>query len=916
MKAFLIMILLLSLTACYAAEQPLPILTIPEMDSSPVIDGRLDDPQWAKAAVIPYLLLLPDNKLPSQPTEVRVFYTDKALYAGFDCHESAIDKITAKVKNRDGNVWSDDCLEVFIRPSTGLSPYFHLVANPLGTQCDSVYREVGVADPSFNADWRVRTSMAKDGWHAEFEIPFSAVNVTAIEPGDTWFVNFCRGERLVSENSSWSTLLKRFHEPENFGKLIFGAANTPIVKVSGFTGFANGLIERAGEVRNPASQPIQVRLNTGIVGDQHSFDRTASVPANGMQNFRFQDQAAGEGQLTAVFEASVGSNIICRLIRPFNVPPVKSRLAKLTARLDELEKAAPVPALREKLKAVAKDALWIAESPERAPAVMRALDDLERGILAAEVRAKVKTGRDFFAWAANPWVQLRPSDLPPSDHESRITHHSSAYRGEKVYAAVNVTNFADRTLDLRVTAGPFSSDEDVASNVEVHTCAFVKEEAKSEALIGDALPLADQAGRLIVPQYQTGQVFLIIATKGLQAGDYKGDVSIAPTTGGDAQTVTLNFKVLPLDLPDDPKPVLCTWGSILNISWAKPDPNAYLKDAIDHGINVFGVNPQAATPTLDKEGNITKPIDYTAHDKLVKAYAPHGLIAGMYSIGVVYDSWAKKAGMDYMSPAYRKGFIAWVRDWIAHLKSLGLDYKDFAFELVDEPNGPDEFKLFMDIGHLMREADPRARTILTANFDEFDHLKQAAEVTDIWVPHNRVLSNEAAVRLMKDSGKEMWVYVCAGDSKRLDPINYYRSLPWQAFRFDLAGWGFFAHMWWGEIPWESNNTTNGHLATYSTVYPGANGPVTSRRWEVYWKGHEDFRALHLLKRLVAEVEKAGTSPAAVSKGRSVLDEVRGAPAVLEKMQREGAGTLAQAEYLDGLRSKVAEASIALSGKAN
>ena len=917
MRVFLIVVLVVSLAASLGAQQPLPILTIPRIESPPVMDGRLNDPQWSKAAVIPYLLLLPTNDVPTQPTEIRVFYTGEALYAGFDCRESQMDKVTAQMKDRDGNVFGDDSVELFIRPGTGLTPYFHLTANSLGTQYDSVYREVGVVDSSYNSDWKVRTSTDKSGWQAEVEVPFSAVNVAGVKPGDVWFVNFCRGERPVSENSSWATLLKRFHEPENFGKLVFGTADTPIVKMDGFTGQPNGMVERAGEVHNPSARPIEVSLKTNILtGDkERSLDRTAVVPAAGMQNFRFQDES-GEGRVTAVFEASVGGNVIFRAVRPFFVPPVKSRLAQLTLRLDELEKTAPLPALRERQKAIAKDALWIADSPDRVPSVLCALDDLERGVVSAEVRARLNTDADFVVWAANPWVQLRPSDLPTINYALRITDYASVYRGEKVYAAVNVTNFSDRTLDLRVTAGPFASDKDSVpfAGVQLHTCAFLKEDGESQSLIGDALPLADEAGRLIVPDYQTGQAFLIISTKGLQAGDYSGTVTVAPTTGGDSQAVTLNFKILPLDLPDDPKPRLCTWGGILNISWAKANPEAYLKDAVEHGINVFCVNPYTAVPTLDKEGNITQPIDYTAHDKLVKAYAPYGLISGIYSIGIAYDRWAKKAGIAYMCPAYRKGFINWVRDWIAHLKSLGLGYDDFIFELADEPNQEAEFQFFMDIGRLMREADPKARTVLTANFDEFDHIKQAAEVTDIWVPHSRVLANEAAVRVMKDSGKEMWVYVCAGDSRKLDPISYYRFLPWQAFRYDMTGWGFFAHMWWNEVPWESRSANHNAHANYSTVYPGANGPVTSRRWEVYWKGYEDFRALHLLKNLISGAEKAGLAGDIVPKAKSVLDEARNAPARLEEMARSGVGTQAQAEFLDGLRSKIAESSIELTPK--
>ena len=912
----MVFLMVVALAAGLAAEQPLPVLTVPKFESSPVMDGELGDAQWSKAAIIPYFLLLSGSEPPTRATEVRVFYTDKALYVGYDCRESETGKIVAAGKNRDDNVWSDDCLEIFIRPSTELTPYYHFIANTLGARYDSVCRNLGVGEPEYNPDWQAKASVGEDRWQAEIEIPFPAVGLSSAEPGNAWFVNFCRGERPVSENSSWSNLVKKFHEPENFGRLVFGTANTPIVALREFTGFPNGLVERVGEIHNPDGVPIQMGLNTTIGG--RSFDRTALAPARGMQNFRFQDQSPSEGRASAVFEASLGDNVIYRAVRPFYAPPVKSRLAELTARLDALEKAAgsPLQALREKQKAARQESLWIAESPERVPSAMRLLDDLERAVCSAEVKARVKAGGEFFAWAANPWVQVRPSDLPPTGVDLS-TIRTQAYRGEKVYAAVNVTSFADRTLDLRVVAGPFSAgDESVPpSKVQLHTCAFVKEDGKTDSLIGDALPLADGAGRLIVPENQTGQVFLVINTTGLPAGDYAGTISVTPTTGGDSQAVTLGFKILPIDLPKDPEPSICTWGGILNISWAKPDPNAYLKDAVDHGVNVFAVGPHSTAPKLDKEGNITQAIDYSGYDKLAKAYAPHGLVAGIYSIGIAYDSWAKKAGMEYMSPAYRKGFIAWVRDWIAHLKSLDLDYGDFAFEIADEPNGKEEFQFFMDLGRLMREADPRARVILTVNFDEFDHIKQAAEVTDIWVPHNRVLSNEAAVRFMKDSGKEMWVYLCDGDSRRLDPISYYRYLPWQAFRYDLAGWGFFAHMWWGEIPWESNSTQNNPLATFSAVYPGTNGPVTSRRWEVYWKGHEDFRALHLLKRLVSETEKTA-APDAIAKAKAVLEEARNAPARLEEMQRNGATTQSQAELLDGLRSKVAEASMSLLDKSN
>ncbi len=288
------------------------------------------------------------------------------------------------------------------------------------------------------------------------------------------------------------------------------------------------------------------------------------------------------------------------------------------------------------------------------------------------------------------------------------------------------------------------------------------------------------------------------------------------------------------------------------------------------------------------------------------------MIAGIYSIGLLYDNSAKKAGIEYMSPAYQKGFINWFRNWINHLKSLGLDYDDFAFELVDEPSSQAKLKIHADIGRLVREADPKARILVTANFAEIERLKKISDAVDIWVPRGFVIEDVDARNFMRDTGKEIWLYECSGDSKRLDPIGYYRALAWQSFRHDLAGWGYFAHMWWGEIPWESANTTKGPLATFSTVYPGMNGPVTSRRWEAFWKGHEDFRALHLLRRLISEAEKSGKD---VSSAKSVLEEAKSAYIKIQSMAEKGAPTFEKSKYLDDLRRSVADVSLSLAGLA-
>lgn len=194
------------------AAPALPELTVGR-GNAPAIDGTLDDPAWARAAVATDFRLLGQGTPATQATEVRLFFDDTSLYLGFTCHEAKMDEVQGTVTQRDGTVYEDDAVEVFLSPHPGGIPYYHFVVNLLGTQ-----REDVGADPEWNAEWTVRTSRRADGWCAEVAIPWSALDI----PGDVperWSFNLARTERPHGELSTWSPCQSGFHEPQNFGRL-------------------------------------------------------------------------------------------------------------------------------------------------------------------------------------------------------------------------------------------------------------------------------------------------------------------------------------------------------------------------------------------------------------------------------------------------------------------------------------------------------------------------------------------------------------------------------------------------------------------------------------------------------------------------------------------------------------------------
>ena len=89
-----------------------PSIWVPIVKKSPVIDGKLDKDSWKNA---PTLLLQPliGRGRAGVLTEVRVMRDLKNLYLLYDLQEPSINKLRHKVKNADGSVWQDDCVEIF-----------------------------------------------------------------------------------------------------------------------------------------------------------------------------------------------------------------------------------------------------------------------------------------------------------------------------------------------------------------------------------------------------------------------------------------------------------------------------------------------------------------------------------------------------------------------------------------------------------------------------------------------------------------------------------------------------------------------------------------------------------------------------------------------------------------------------------
>ena len=145
-------------------------------------------------------------------------------------------------------------------------------------------------------------------------------------------------------------------------------------------------------------------------------------------------------------------------------------------------------------------------------------------------------------------------------------------------------------------------------------------------------------------------------------------------------------------------------------------------------------------------------------------------------------------------------------------------------------------KLFSVAKKILRDIDPRLRIFSdrTASLDEY---KAAASYIDIWCPHFGSLAGQAEdgrLEFMRSTGKPIWAYDEGYDQRVRSPYAYYRLKFWLAWKYRLQGCTY----------WKFSGDDVGIV--YDPRLP-APDPVTSRRWEAWKKGLQDYKCLEALR---------------------------------------------------------------------
>jgi hypothetical protein len=193
---------------------------------APVLDGDvLSDPAWGKAPPLTsFWQIAPDAGAPaSQPTEVRILFTDDTLYFGVVCRDSEPSGIVVNESRRDSELTETDSFQIILDTYRDHQNGFVFGTNPAGLEYDGqvtnegqgggvtpgLGSSLGGFNKNWDASWTVSTRSGDFGWSAEFAIPFSTLRYDRAK-APVWGLNLQRNIRRRNEQSFWAPLPRQY----------------------------------------------------------------------------------------------------------------------------------------------------------------------------------------------------------------------------------------------------------------------------------------------------------------------------------------------------------------------------------------------------------------------------------------------------------------------------------------------------------------------------------------------------------------------------------------------------------------------------------------------------------------------------------------------------------------------------------
>jgi hypothetical protein len=457
-----------------------------------------------------------------------------------------------------------------------------------------------------------------------------------------------------------------------------------------------------------------------------------------------------------------------------------------------------------------------------------------RELRQAVQKERAAAGHLLEAKVADPWKLSTPFD--GTDRRAQIDE-LDMQQGGHAAIAIAVAHANEQPLNVRVSSEVLGKSAK-AFRLKLYEVATVMRAGGMQ--MGDPL-LPIRNGRIEVAEGETRQVWIDVAAAVGSAGVHTIRVRIEADIEGNVMSRSLDIpiRVWPLAPPSKSASTV-VWG-YLDSPPLRGIEKAAALDMLEHGVNT-AVLPAGDLPWPKKDslpGSETIG-DYVKFDKVMTTLKGHRQYLFFY--GFNSDSYNRTFGHrhEFLSEPWKDLFTALIKEWVSRLKKSGIGYDAFAMYPVDEPHKGVEHDALVAVARLIKTTDPQVRVYTTLHQSEVVS-NELLNVVDIFQLNGKAVNRQMIARL-KGQGKQVWSYATIGGGKAGEPATFYRAQAWDAFTKGLSGFGFWAYADIGRsgTAW---NDIDDERPDFAVIYEGNPGIISSKRWEAWREGVQDFMLL-------------------------------------------------------------------------
>ncbi|HOW71484.1 MAG TPA: DUF4091 domain-containing protein [Phycisphaerae bacterium] len=488
-------------------------------------------------------------------------------------------------------------------------------------------------------------------------------------------------------------------------------------------------------------------------------------------------------------------------------------------------------------------------------------------------------------WPVDPLVKVFRDGRPLQAGEAT----TEVARGE--HASLQVVARCEKALQgLRATLDPLTPEGGKGGSLAIGSIRFVgyvPVDRPMQTPSKDQLrkvpadypdPLLERA-EIDVEAGQAQPIWLTIPVKtDAEPGLYRGTLKITASADGQSVSASVPVAVIVHKVTVGRSRLWVTnWFQMTSAHMKnKPETDTpaywdllrrYARNMAAHRQNAALIAPLSSAAYKVGEGGKLE-ADFTPFDRWVEIFIQEGVIGRIegghiggrvggwdsqfvVQIRQVKDGKVTSASVDPKSPGAETFYAWYFPTLLKHLEEKGwLDR--YVQHLADEPI-PGNIESYRAMAALVRKHAPKLKTI------EACHTKDLVGAIDIWVPQLNFYHQDYKHYVQRQkAGDEVWFYTCVFPQGEYanrfieQPLIKTRLLHWINYRYGATGYLHWGYNWWtDQDPFKMTTRPHGgpeYLPAGDAwiVYPGADGPLDSLRFEAMRDGIADYELLSML----------------------------------------------------------------------